>query len=234
MRRPFRTQWFSAHAIRLANILLTLTTGGCVASQVPLTTPAKGFVDRALVGYWLKVDRDGLDKTPSVHVDVDAYGMMTIELLGGKDSDCDTAYLLAAYSSRLAGKKYLNARFVGCKGQPPYSAPPEDPCTYIIMRYAVDNDLRSMRRELGEASLTELQSLSEPFPGRLAALNLGDEGPAISAIMEGRIDGVPKGHPPCLTAAAGDLRRFVRQGDKKIYPARQWQFYVRVDTATAD
>lgn len=220
----------ASRAVPLASLLLTLATSGCVMSEVPLTTREEGFVDHALVGSWFLASPakpPSFDKTPDFRVSIDDKGVMTIEAKANNKTNrgCHTAVLYTAYSSRLGRDTYLNARFVGCKGQPGRPRGPRNTCGYYLVRYAVGKYLRNIHGK----SARVLRSLSESFPGRLGAWNDGSQGAMESAIQERRIEGrSTKGKPPCLTAAAPKLRRFVRRKKRKIFPADSWNVYVRM------
>lgn len=222
-------------AIRSLAVVSISFAAGCVGSQIPLTDADDGFVDPAIVGTWREYPEDGEGDGESIRVVIDG-GIMTIVTDLDWVTTCATADVYTAHSSLVAGRRYLNLRFVRCVGDVAENEQPSDACPYLIVRYAPEPDFPTLRDELGAQFLSELAAIQEAAVEPLALFSIGDPDYVEAAIEDRVIEGCAKcarRSQPCLTPHARALRRFVTKHAEEIFPEESWGLLHRVESTAA-
>ena len=213
---------------------LLLAMAGCTQSETPLTSRENGFADLYLLGRWHNLDLNDQEQlvTGDLAYDISLADNGDLRVLQYDENDTDY-HEFSVYSSRLNGKKYVNARLVACTGcseqeQVNLAA---NHCPYQIVQYAtfLPRKLAThVADEVGDEVANALIELSTASRGQMVFMALMNSDFIEDAILDETIAGDSnKDNAPCITSREDVLRQLLLQHDLDIYPTGAWGMLIR-------
>lgn len=213
---------------------LCLAMAGCTQSETPLTSRENGFVDFYLLGKWHDLDLNDQGQLVPGDLAYDISLTDSGDLRAIQYGENDTDYHeFSAYSSRLNGKKYLNARLVACSGcsEKERANLAANYCPYQIVQYAtfLPRKLSTyVADEVGDEVANALIKLSTASRGQMAFMASMNSDFIEAAISDEAIAGDSKeDDAPCITSREDVLRQFLLQHDLDVYPTDEWGILIR-------
>lgn len=221
--------------------LLVTAMIGCTQSETPLSSREEGFADLYLLGEWRGYEPDGEGgfRAGALTYDVsltDDGDLRVVQF----DDDESIDRVLSAFSTRLDGRKYVNARVIECPGcnADELARLATDRCPYQIVQYSTflprslaSGDLDEDDRELLEI----LNKQATTLRGQLLFMALMDSKYIKDVISNDVIAGTADcetcvSDGPCVAARGEDLQLFLRESDRDIYASESWTVMIRTST----
>lgn len=215
----------------------------CTHTTEPLSTMNDGFVDPYLIGRWRALEMDEDER--ELYAGNLAYEVLpnptdTVVRIRRSFGSKGHVSVYEGYTTRLNGRKYLNARLVDCIGCD--SAPRKDDfssdCSYTIIEYAtyVPNNFMSLMTTESELTEKEAKALFEGWRGRLLFIQYMKNSFVVDAIREGTIEGELScddcdSPAACVTEDSEILQDFVRSHESDIYDLSNLEFQILVREA---
>jgi len=213
---------------------LWLAMAGCTQSETPLTSRENGFVDLYLLGKWHDLELNDQEQlvTGDLAYDISLAdnGDLRVFQYGEKDTDY---HEFSVYSSRLNGKKYINARLVACTGcsEQERGNLAANYCPYQIVQYAtfLPRKLAThVADEVGDEVANALVELSTASRGQMIFMASMNSDFIKGAILDEAIAGDSnEDDAPCITSREDVLQQFLLQHDLDIYPTDGWGVLIR-------
>jgi hypothetical protein len=212
----------------------------CTHTTEPLSTMKDGFVDPYLIGRWRVLEMDEDER--ELYADDLAYEVLPdptdkvvrIRSFGSEGR----VSVYEGYTTRLNGRKYLNAWLVDCVGCD--SAPLKDDfssdCSYTIIEYAtyVPNNFVSLMTTETDLTEKEAKALFAGWRGRLLFIQYMENSFVVDAIRAGTIEGELScddcdSPAACITEDSEILQDFIRShgADIYAYPDMEFQIFIR-------